>query len=92
MTRRGFVGVAAGAAASGMALVAKGEKAMKEITLDALPYAEDALAPAISAKTTTNISILSATHLSITLMNMSPNFTKAAEQVPPPSATPSTKA
>ena len=51
MTRRGFVGVAAGAAASGMALVAKGEKAMKEITLDALPYSEDALAPAISAKT-----------------------------------------
>ena len=51
MTRRGFIGVAAGAAASGMALVAKGEMKMKEIKLEALPYAEDALAPAISAKT-----------------------------------------
>ena len=51
MTRRRFVGVAAGAAAAGMALAAKGEKKMKEITLDALPYAEDALAPVISAKT-----------------------------------------
>ena len=51
MTRRGFIGVASGAAASGMALVAKGEMKMKEIKLEALPYAEDALAPAISAKT-----------------------------------------
>ena len=51
MTRRGFIGVATGAAASGMALVAKGEMKMKEIKLEALPYAEDALAPAISAKT-----------------------------------------
>ena len=51
MTRRGFIGVTAGAAASGMALVAKGEMKMKEIKLEALPYAEDALAPAISAKT-----------------------------------------
>ena len=51
MTRRGFIGVAAGAAASGMALVAKGEMKMKEIKLEALPYAEDALAPAISART-----------------------------------------
>ena len=51
MTRRGFIGVAAGSAASGMALVAKGEMKMKEIKLEALPYAEDALAPAISAKT-----------------------------------------
>ncbi len=51
MTSRGFIGVAAGAAESGMALVAKGEMKMKEIKLEALPYAEDALAPAISAKT-----------------------------------------
>ena len=51
MTRRGFIGVASGAAASGMALVAKGEMKMKEIKLEALPYAEDALAPAISART-----------------------------------------
>ena len=51
VTRRRFIGVAAGAAASGIALAAKGDKNMKEITLEALPYAEDALAPAISAKT-----------------------------------------
>ena len=51
MTRRGFIGVAAGAAASGMTLVARGEMKMKEIILEALPYAEDALAPTISAKT-----------------------------------------
>ena len=43
--------MAAGAAASGMTLVAKGEMKMKEITLEVLPYAEDALAPTISAKT-----------------------------------------
>ena len=51
MTRRGFIGVAAGAAASGMVLVAKGEPKMRDIELEALPYAEDALAPTISAKT-----------------------------------------
>ena len=50
-TRRQFIGAAAGAAAAGIAFAAKGEKKMKEITLDALPYADDALAPAISAKT-----------------------------------------
>ena len=50
MTRRRFVGMAAGAAA-GMAFAEKGENRMKEITLDALPYAEDALAPTISART-----------------------------------------
>ena len=51
MTRRRFVCVAAGAATAEMAFAAKGENRMKEITLDALPYAEDALVPAISAKT-----------------------------------------
>ena len=51
MARREFIGVAAGAVAAGIALVAKGEKKMKEITLESLPYAEDALAPVISAKT-----------------------------------------
>ena len=43
--------MAAGAAVAGIASAAKGEKMMKEITLEARPYAEDALAPAISAKT-----------------------------------------
>ena len=51
MTRREFAGVAAGAAAVCLAHAAKGEKKMNEITLEALPYAEDALAPAISART-----------------------------------------
>ena len=51
MTRRQFAAVAAGAAVAGIASAAKGEKKMKEITLEALPYSEDALAPAISAKT-----------------------------------------
>ena len=51
MTRRRFVGVAAGAAASGIALAGNGETKMKDIKLEALPYAEDALAPTISAKT-----------------------------------------
>ena len=51
MTRRQFAGMAAGAAVMGIASAAKGEKKMKEITLEALPYSEDALAPAISAKT-----------------------------------------
>ena len=51
MTRRRFVGMAAGTAAVGLAFAAKGENGMKEITLDALPYAEDALAPTISART-----------------------------------------
>ena len=43
--------MAAGTAAVGLAFAAKGENGMKEITLDALPYAEDALAPTISART-----------------------------------------
>ena len=52
MTRRRFVGVAAGAAAvGGMAFGAKGENGMKEITLESLPYTEGALAPVISART-----------------------------------------
>ena len=51
MARRRFIGVAAGAVASGIAIAAKGETKMKEITLEALPYAEDALAPTISART-----------------------------------------
>jgi len=51
VTRRRFLGSAAGAAAAGIVLSAKGESKMKEIKLEALPYAEDALAPAISAKT-----------------------------------------
>lgn len=51
MTRRQFV---AGAACAALALhsrILKGESAMKEITLAPLPYADDALAPTISAKT-----------------------------------------
>ena len=51
VTRRRFLGSVAGAAAAGIVLSAKGESKMKEIKLEALPYAEDALAPAISAKT-----------------------------------------
>ena len=51
VTRRRFLGSVAGAAAAGIVLPAKGESKMKEIKLEALPYAEDALAPAISAKT-----------------------------------------
>ena len=52
MTRRHFMAAAAGAAAVGVAFAdEKGKNTMKEITLEALPYAEDALAPAISAKT-----------------------------------------
>ena len=50
-TRRQFV---AGAACAAMALhsrILKGESAMKEITLAPLPYADDALAPTVSAKT-----------------------------------------
>ena len=43
--------MAAGAAVAQIAFAEKGEKKMKEITLEALPYQEDALAPAISAKT-----------------------------------------
>ncbi len=50
MARRRFIGAAAGAAA-GIALAAQGEKTMKEITLEPLPYAEDALAPVVSART-----------------------------------------
>ena len=51
ITRRQFV---AGAACAALALhsrILKGESAMKEITLAPLPYADDALAPTISAKT-----------------------------------------
>ena len=50
-TRRQFV---AGAACVAMALhsrILKGESAVKEITLAPLPYADDALAPTVSAKT-----------------------------------------
>jgi len=50
-TRRQFV---AGAACAALALhsrILKGESAMKEITLAPLPYADDALAPTVSAKT-----------------------------------------
>ena len=51
MTRRQFV---AGAACAALALhsrISKGESTMKEITLAPLPYADDALAPTVSAKT-----------------------------------------
>lgn len=51
ITRRQFAVGAACAAASLAARSAKGDKAMKEITLTSLPYAEDALAPVISART-----------------------------------------
>ena len=51
MTRRRFVAAAACAAVASGGRVAKGETAMKEIALAPLPYADDALAPAISAKT-----------------------------------------
>jgi len=51
VTRRRFLGSVAGAAAAGVVLSAKGDTKMKEIKLEALPYAEDALAPAVSAKT-----------------------------------------
>ena len=50
-TRRQFVGVAVGAAMARIVIAEKGDRKMKEITLEALPYPEDALAPAISAKT-----------------------------------------
>ena len=36
---------------SGIVLASEGEKKMKEITLEPLPYADDALAPVISART-----------------------------------------
>jgi len=36
---------------SGMVFASEGEKTMKEITLEPLPYADDALAPVISART-----------------------------------------
>ena len=51
ITRRQFV---AGAACAALALhsrILKGESAMKEITLAPLPYADDALAPTVTAKT-----------------------------------------
>ena len=51
ITRREFV---AGAACAALALhsqILKGDSSMKEITLAPLPYADDALAPTVSAKT-----------------------------------------
>ena len=51
ITRRQFV---AGAACAALALhsrISKGESTVKEITLAPLPYAEDALAPTVTAKT-----------------------------------------
>ena len=51
-TRRQFMAAAAGVAAVGVAFAdEKGKNKMKEITLEALPYQEDALAPTISART-----------------------------------------
>ena len=51
-TRRQFMAAAAGVAAVGLAFAdEKGKNKMKEITLEALPYQEDALAPTISART-----------------------------------------
>ena len=50
-TRRQFVAGAACAALALQSRILKGESAMKEITLAPLPYADDALAPTISAKT-----------------------------------------
>ena len=50
VTRREFVAGAMVALAAPAAFAAKGEK-MKEIELEKLPYAEDALAPVISANT-----------------------------------------
>lgn len=49
VSRRAFMAVAAGAAAAGCATAQQG--AVAEITLPALPYAPDALAPVISAQT-----------------------------------------
>ena len=54
MTRRDFskgLILAAGAVAPVSVFAAEKEKKMKEITLDKLPYADDALAPVISAQT-----------------------------------------
>ena len=50
-TRRQFVAGAACAALALKSRILKGESAMKEITLAPLPYADDALAPTVSAKT-----------------------------------------
>ena len=51
MTRRHFVAAAASAAIVGYASAAEGTTPMTEFTLPPLPYPDDALAPAISAKT-----------------------------------------
>ena len=51
ITRRQFAAGAASAALVSCAGTLKGKSAMNEITLPPLPYADDALAPAISAKT-----------------------------------------
>ena len=51
MTRREFAAAAACAAAAGLVPYAKGENKMDGISLAPLPYAADALAPAISANT-----------------------------------------
>jgi len=50
ISRRAFMAVAAGAAVAGCATAQPGET-VAEITLPALPYAQDALAPVISAQT-----------------------------------------
>lgn len=51
LTRKEFAAGAMAALVASAASTAKGEKAMKEIELEKLPYAEDALAPVISANT-----------------------------------------
>ena len=51
ITRREFVAGAACAALAIHSRILKGESVMKEITLAPLPYADDALAPTVSAKT-----------------------------------------
>ena len=51
ITRRRFAAGAACAVLASCADVMKGKTAMNEITLSPLPYADDALAPAVSAKT-----------------------------------------
>ena len=51
ITRRQFVAEAACAALALHCRILKGESTVKEITLAPLPYADDALAPTVSAKT-----------------------------------------
>ena len=51
ITRRQFVAEAACAALALHCRILKGESTVKEITLAPLPYAEDALAPTVTAKT-----------------------------------------